>query len=281
MIGREIYHVNSKSRLNPQTSVNSNFQYPIDLPPNSDYDRISLLKVSIPKSYYNVDSNFGFTLDENGSTVAVTMTAANYTRRAFRTVLQDSLNTVGGWTYSISYDNSINTGDTGKWTFSVSGNGGIQPSFIFTSGSRPLELLGFDEYSGLTKTFSGDSLTSENVPVLQSEQTIFIRSDICQNYNNTILGTAFVDAGDFSSITFACPDVIGYSRQFVRNQSNIYTFQITDENGVVLDLNGVNVNMEIIIFREANIYNLLLSQLRLLAAKELSKSASSKQLEKI
>jgi hypothetical protein len=277
MIGDlQIYQINSKSRQNPATESNSDFTYKIELPPGSNFNKITMLSASVPKSYYNVPAAAYFTLSEDGFTAAISLTPANYTRRAFGTRLQDALNNNSplSFVYSVSYDNAINSGDTGKWTISVSGNSGIQPAFIFEQGNRMLELMGFSEYSSgvldLTKEFSADQITSENCPILQAEQTLYIRSNICQNYQNNILGTIFINVGDFSNAVFNCPDVLGYARNFAGTPSNVYWFKLTDEDSNIIDTNGVNVNFIIALFREVDIYALLLAQLKLAAGNALA-----------
>ena len=46
---------------------------------------------------------------------------------------------------------------------------------------------------------------------------------------------------DYSTITFVCPDVEAYSKKITSSTNNVYFFQLTDEDGVEINLNGQNI----------------------------------------
>ena len=113
-----IYYVNSANRL---SGNDSDFLYQILQPPNTHYDRCVVLQTSIPKSYYIVQTNEYFDLQESSLTVNIIVPIGNYTRKSFSTVLQSLLNTnsPNGYTYAITYPTGATSADTGLYTFTV------------------------------------------------------------------------------------------------------------------------------------------------------------------
>ena len=250
---KRIFYINSRNRL---TGTDSDFTYTLDYK-NEDYDYVVVLQASIPKSYYLVQHGKNtFVLNEDGNQTQVTVPEGNYTRTSFMAQLQTSLNAASfhHWSYSVTIPSLSTTGDTGKYTYSVSGNGGIQPQFII--GSSLFEQLGFNEDT--TYSFVGDELISANVIKLQIEDTLFIHSDIASNGVDNVLQEVFaVDSPDFGNLLWVCPDVEAYSKQLGTNKSNSYRFYLTDEDGNSIDLNGQNFVMTIMLYKKQNVYELI------------------------
>ena len=51
----QIYYVNSTYKI---TGTDSSFLYQIQLPPNSEFNRVTCLAASIPKSFYTIETGF-------------------------------------------------------------------------------------------------------------------------------------------------------------------------------------------------------------------------------
>ena len=51
----QIYYVNSTYKI---TRTDSSFLYQIQLPPNSEFNRVACLAASIPKSFYTIETGF-------------------------------------------------------------------------------------------------------------------------------------------------------------------------------------------------------------------------------
>ena len=137
---KRIYYIDSHDRV---SGTHSDFTYFLDMK-NEDYDSVVLLQASIPKSYYIVQNGRNtFTLDENGTQVVISLPIGNYSRSSFRAQLQTSLNasSPNGWAYVVSVPNASVTADNGFYTFTVSGNGGIQPQFIPRMQTQLIHLL--------------------------------------------------------------------------------------------------------------------------------------------
>lgn len=248
---KSIYYVNSTNRLG---GTHSNFTFRLDIPPENKYEDVVLLSANIPKSYYLIQSGQNtFTLDENDTEYTVSLTPGNYTRSTMQTEIQTQLNAAGSYTYAIAFSSS-----TGKWTFSVTGNSGVQPKLIFTT--YVYEQLGFDRSS--ENQFSGDQLTSSNVIKLQKEDTIYVKSDICQLYgnnaNSNTLQEIFIGGNvNYSNIQFNNVDVESYSKKFANKQSNIFQFYITNEDGLEIDLQGQNCVLVVMLYRKENMYQMV------------------------
>jgi hypothetical protein len=254
---KKIRYVNSHDRL---SGTNGNFTINVEMNPNDQFDQVCVLQAKVPKSYYAIRStNSGntFTLEENAIETTISIAEGNYTRKTFKTTLEAALNTASpnNWTYAVSIP-AITAVETGKYTFSVTGNAGIQPSFIVNTAIY--EAMGFNIDS--TNTFTSDSLTSTNVSNISPEDTLFIHSDICSNDNNDdILIEIYGSVGEapFSNIHWVCPDVQAYSKPLRTNSSNVYSFAITDEDNNLISLNGQNTVITILLWKKEPIFNMI------------------------
>jgi hypothetical protein len=252
---KQIFYINSNNRLD---GTHSNFTYSINIDQNSEYDRVVVLASSIPKSYYLVDSQYNsFTLKEGVDDVLIIFEAGNYTRNSMSIQLSTVLNTnsPNNYTYAVSYSNINLNPDNGKYVITVSNNGGVQPELIF--GEQLNEQLGFNKNQ--TYQFVGDVLRSANVINLTNETTLFIRSDICQNKEGNNILQEIYTAGEpnYSMTTFLNPTPHEYSKKITTTKSNIYTFYLTDENGLMIDTNGININITLMIYKENDIDRML------------------------
>ena len=168
------------------SGTTSNFQYQINIPRGNEYDRVCVLQAIIPKSYYLVNAPYNtITLSENGVQTTVTITPGNYNVKSWTTLIAALLTAASsqGWTYTITFPNAITQVDTGLFTYTVSGNGSLQPQIIFPSTSLVYEQFGFSASS--TNVFVANNLTSVNVVKFQVEDVIFIHSDISYNNDQT------------------------------------------------------------------------------------------------
>ncbi len=246
MLNKKIFYINSESR---DEGTDSDFLFSLPVF-GDDYTHCSLLQCSIPKSYYLIQDNFNtFTLDENGTEFTITIPKGNYSRTSFQTQIQTQLNAVGAYTYTVSVpDTTAGNPETGKFTFTVSGNGGIQPIFTFTSFLY--EPMGFEAKS--SNAFVGDSLESVNVINLQKENTLFIHSDLCTNGDDNVLQEIYTNnTSDYGNIIFLNSNVQESSKR-ITTIDNVYRFYLTDENGQAIDLNGRNWVMSLMLYKPNN-----------------------------
>jgi hypothetical protein len=251
---KTIFIINSSNR---STGTHSSFSYLLDIPREKAPNKVVVLSCLIPKSFYTVQTGENtFTLSENSVINTVTLPIGSYSRRSFQTQLEIALNAAGAYTYVVSYPTTTTQADTAKWTITVTGNGGIQPIFIF-SGDDLYEKLGFNRDS--SNAFTGGSITSVNCIKIQAEDACFIHSDICSNNVDNILQDIYAAAGNaaFSNIYYQCTDAQANSRDITINTSNMYNFYLTNEDGEAIDLNGQNMIITLMVYKENDIYNVI------------------------
>ena len=122
---KQIFYVDSAQRIVSDTSTTSNFSYKFDIDPNSNFDMVVVLDLSIPTSYYLVQSGQNtFILEELGVPTIITVSVGNYSRSSFGNTITTLLNSnsPNSWTYSILKSNSITGPETGRFHYTVSGN---------------------------------------------------------------------------------------------------------------------------------------------------------------
>lgn len=247
---KKIFYINTNMR---ESGTHSNFSYKIDLK-DHDVDSVSVLQANIPKSYYMVQANKNtFTLTEGVTSYTITIPPGNYTRSNFRTTVQNLMNGNGSvFTYTVEIPLKT-TADTGKYYYVVSANDS-QPSFTFASDNNVYELMGFTPG---THTFVGDTLDSENVIKLHREDTIYIHSDIAGGSTNTMLQEVYADGSDFDHIVFINRNPEMYSKSINSSHDGVYRFFITNEDGEILDLNGLNWTMTLVAYKKNDIHVLM------------------------
>ena len=256
-----IFIIDSSKRVSGTTS---NFTYLINVPKGHDYDRVCVLQAIIPKSFYLVNSPYNtFTLLENGVSTLITITEGNYNAQSWITIIAALLTTSSsqGWTYTISRPNAITQVDTGMFTYSVTGNSGNQPSIIFPTSSQLYEQFGFNYNS--TNLFVSSSLTSSNIMKFQVEDVIFIHSNISansdQSANNDVLQEIYASSTpNYSNIIYQNSGCIeAYSKKLLSPENNIFSFILTNESQLGINLRGLNCVITLIVYKKDNFNQLL------------------------
>lgn len=243
-----VAYINSNNRI---AGTDTNFTHIVNLPARNTYDSVCVLQALIPKSYYLISQEqTNFILHEGALSATISVPAGNYTRRSFQYTISSLLtaSSPNGWTYAVSYPNTAQVADTGKFTYTVSGNGFIQPSFEFSSSTyQPCESMGFE--IGTVNVFSGNSLTSVNVCRFQAKQALFIKSDCVDNGSSSILQDIVVANTDFSFINFQVGNAGGIhanQKQLIHNNRNSFSFAITDDDNVILNTNGLSLSFSVL-----------------------------------
>lgn len=234
-----IYYINSARR---ESGTNSRFNYKIQIPENSGFDRVCVLQASIPISFYLVQDGFNtFSLTENFIIRTVTVPVGNYNVQNFITTVLALLNT-GTFVYTMAVSVM-----TGKFTYSVSGNSGSQPIFTFTS--HLYQQFGFTENS--VNTFVGDTMISTNVVNFIPEGTIFIHSNIVNEYTDVLQEIYSNNTVPFSNVIYQMTtDIDTYSKQLSTDRSNTFSFVIMNEDDQELDMNGQNLLLTLLLYKK-------------------------------
>lgn len=245
---RQIIYVNSRNKQ--EGSTHEDFSISLDIDLSKHYDRVCMLSASIPKSFYIVQSNDYFILDEGGLQANITISAGNYTRNSLASSLQTALNTASpnNYSYTVNYRQIQTSYDDGKFYFTTDG---IDCSFIFNT--TMYEVLGFEPNE--TYNFSAGTLTSSNVVNLQKENVIYIKSDIVDEQDGILQHVYGNSNASYSHIIFENSHVLETSKKFRGRNNNIsvYNFMIVNENGVKLQLNGVNWVCVLMLYKSDNI----------------------------
>lgn len=242
-LNKDIFFINSENRL---SGTSTDFSYKLDIDPNVEYTHCSLISISIPKTFYSVTDNNYFNLIEDLTSVQVVLPKGNYTRNSFALVLKNLLNLMSpnGWVYNVTYPNITRTVDQGFYNYSVTGNGGLQPSFeIFEHLSHH---LGFDKNS--TQTFISDELTSTNVTNLNPENTLILHSTIVDDRDARLKSILTTSVNSFDYIVYENQNILESSKRMSIAKSNIYNFILTDLNNNRIDLNGSHIVFSLLVF---------------------------------
>jgi hypothetical protein len=245
MLSKYFVDIDSFNRL---SGTDSNFTYAINFPQDGvKYDRVTVSSVTIPKSFYLIQSNYNtFVLSEGLSSATVTIPVGNYVLGAFKTAVQTALNTYSphSWTYTVTFPNTYTSANTGKFTYTVTGNSGTQPSFTFSN--FVYDQMGFPKNS--TTSFSGSTLTSTNVINLQADSSLYVKSNMVDGTNTTLQR---IDGGlvpDFGVISYQCPYPLAFAHRLSSVHNNTYSITILNSDGIPVDFNGQNCIISLIFF---------------------------------
>ena len=169
----KLFYVNSRDRV---SGTDSDFLYQFEMPADVKFDHVCVMQACIPKSYYLIKANETFTLTEDAKSVNISLPVGNYTRKSLASTVQGLLTSLSpnGYTYTVTYPTSSTVPDTGKYTYTVSNNSGVQPVFTFVTTNDLFDHMGFA--SGSTNNFVANTLTSTQVINLQKENTLYIHS---------------------------------------------------------------------------------------------------------
>jgi len=252
-LDRPNFLIDSSNRTH---GINENFSIQLDIKKNNEYDSVSLIQCSIPKTYYCIDdSNNTFTLRENGSSTTVVIPSGNYNTTNFPSTLKIALEVaslaIGGagnaWTYLITYPTSTQP-DTGKSTYTITAFGGrpyVSASFEFVD-DKAHELMGFQEPATVSvNSFNGSSILVSTVPNdFERTKYITIKSDIAHNAGNYNPDSYILARLPVKNTTFG--DIIDYNliqledgaKILANGRSNTYVFSIYDDHERILNLNG-------------------------------------------
>ena len=138
MLQKQFFYINSRNRL---TGTDSSFSYKLDIDRYIDYKHVSLISISIPKTFYAIQAGYNtFTVRHGIDEYLITIEPGNYTRGSFAKVLQLKLNEISSFVYVVSFPNINRTRDDGKYVFTVSNNTSqlLLSSVLFCSNSLGL-----------------------------------------------------------------------------------------------------------------------------------------------
>lgn len=261
-------YIDSRNRI---SGTSTNFTYRIDLPPNN-FNRVCLLQASIPKSWYLFDNtNNTFILREIDQVspfgtynLTITVPVGNYTRINLASIVTSLLNTASDSisagpftnTYTVSYPTSSQT-NTNKFTYtstSVSYERLKTASFIFSDNNCNIP-FGFNEgtYPFSNGTSVIGTLISSNAINLASKTRLFLKSNLCPLANKQNLQEIFTNnVQDNGIVVYQQNEIDANSKLFNSNDDSLFSFQLCDRFGYVVDLNGLDMVFSIYLYTYDN-----------------------------
>jgi hypothetical protein len=253
-VGSQIFYINSEDRV---SGTSSNFTMELQVNDSSQFDRVAVLQLSIPLSYYIVRNPFDtFTLTEGATTVSITIPNGNYNSNTFKTKVIELLNanSPGGFVYNMEMDLTL-----AKYTYTVTNNSGVQP--IIGINLHLGYQMGFEFHS--QNQFVGNTLMSTCIVNFVSTNTVFVHSS-CVDDNTSILQEVYSsNTIPYSFITFLNPNVNQYSKKLKSNSDTFYNFTITDDHGNELDLGNQNVFITLQMYKSDDLADLFKKYLKL------------------
>lgn len=259
----QVLYINSKQRT---TGTDDNFNITLPIQPYNKFTHVSVLNLSIPKSFYAVqESQNTFIIREiynnppNTIDYLITVPVGNYTITSFITVMKGVLLSEGLINYTLIQENTRIEPQTGKLMFTHDESKDHDALFIFQDNNIA-ELMGFQRNS--ENKFSApvngvEYLQSSSIVNFQSESQIYLHSDICLSHNDDILLSVFGTGNPYlSNIIFDNQDLEAYSKPILRRDSNNFHFYITNEFNNPILLNGVDMLMTIIVYEKINMFDL-------------------------
>jgi len=255
----KILHLNTKDAdayLQSGTTTYASFN--LDTPIIIDKEHSALISLNsaiIPYSMYNIRSGINdripFRLITDDSLLFRIIPEGNYTITTLANTIKILLDDLLTQTYSISFNRT-----SMKYTF-VSTNKEIYFDFSQNTDTAHIEMgFGEREITPITGIGNGvDSLISTNVPdVNGSIHSIFVRTNLTSKSSidsqtksfSTILGKIPIDT-NFGGVLFFNPRDNTQKILLDTHIINIITIRITDENNRLINLNGLNCNLSILV----------------------------------
>jgi len=258
-------YVDSRKRNGYPQGSDSSFSYTMNFPPGITYNRVTVVDLLCPKSYYLVNSSNTFQLKEVNTTVTISVPQGCYLLSTFKSQISSLLTAASpnGWTYVVSYPTS--GADTGMFTYTCSNNTS-QPSLIFNN--LFFEPFGF--FPSSTNTFTSNTITSTCVIKLQAEDRLILHCSLIDNPNtdDVLLSFNSTSSVNYSSISYVNYAPKETARRLKNDASNTATFNLTDESGNLINLNNLNQTFTLMFFWEPDYYDILTKFVKLHLLKE-------------
>jgi len=236
---RAVIVVNSANRT-AGTPGNFTIDLSDQIPLPNNFNRIVLINAAIPKSYYTITRfNDFLDLKENGTTTRVNIPIGNYSQDTLATQLNQSLTSAStiGATYVTTF-----TISTGKYTFTTTS---VLPTSFEFSGCPLSYNIGFSEQS---YSFSGGSLTAPQIVNLQFTSTLLLFCSIIQSKTN-LLTQIIPNQANYGVINYQETAPSHVSKPILESSSTSMTFYLQDEYYNEVDMNGVDMQFTIVLYK--------------------------------
>jgi hypothetical protein len=234
------------------------FQTTLSINPDREFDRVCVLSMSIPKTFYVLPHDAILKVTENGNITNVLFHKGNYDLNSFKSVFEQEMK-VCQWSYTMSYPARLEV-NTNKFTFNVGGN--HHPIF-YTTDKYLANIMGLEK--DVNYTFDvNHQLVSVNVLNFQAYDEIKLLSDIVKN-KNSLLQEIYSNGEPYgTSILFQNWDILANAKLINNIGSNIYEFKLLDSEDNVIDLNGSEFSFTLMLFKTSNLDTIIKNFISLL-----------------
>ncbi len=251
-------HVISTLRLNPLQTTHTDFYCAakIPIPSGGDFNRGCLVAATIPKTNTLVNApNNTFVLTEQGVNFTCTVVPANYAPTQvwctyIATVLTSASTSMGhNWVYTAAKPAQ----DNGHVNYSVTNNGGNQPSFTINSSGDLSGQLGFPVG---TTAFVGSKLQSTYVYNSNGEFTLHVNTDLLEADGDQAVADIPTGVVPYmGSIYYQSQHPVLNSKRFMRKgNSDSYHFWVNQStNGQPYNTQGVPIHLHFKLYRDAQV----------------------------
>jgi hypothetical protein len=281
------FTVNSVKRINRATTTSSNFKYNLSID-DDDWDSVTINSCQIPKQWYTLqrgvvgsddyfDNEFRISEDGGSTYETVTVPPGNYNVFNFPRVLKPLLDAASvslgnNFQYTISYPDRLTETDTGKFTYNVTNNGGVQPWIrLFDNRIREMMGLGCYDSSGAETPckFVGNELVSDEQVNMQWTTSVVIKSNIALNNGNKNQDSAILavipvtTVPDGSMVVYNSIGLDLDSRELANNGGDLFEFSLYDDQDRLLDLNGGEWFLQLQIFKRNKYYDIATKKMKI------------------
>lgn len=243
----------------------SSFTTSLQIDASKKFTHIAVSSLSIPKTYYVLPNNCSLIINEGKNSYSFNFVAGNYSANSFMSIFNNNNNSGCAYTYTCTYPNKNSAVDTGLFTYTVTNNSGVQPSF-YTSDIYLGNIMGFVQ--GTTYNFVGNNLVSATVLNFQSYDEIIITSNIVSNRMNLLQEVYANDSIYNSSINWINTNLPLNAKLLSGLCGNTFTFNLLDSEGGLIGLNGNEWSMVIVIFKIDNLSSVIKSYIDIELSKQ-------------
>ena len=249
----QIYHVSSQDR-DEGTSNKFIIDLNIDQSLLQNLTHCSVLSISVPKSYYNIQKNSFINLYENNNLIIINVEEGNYNLTQLLKILTTKFN--NQTLNNIKYTFQKNTIDYDDGKIKIICDKPEINKKIYIEENELWQSLGLNKFKYYEfNTF----LISENVVNLNSNSVIYLHSNIVSSTFND-LNTSGNNVLAYINNCGLCPsysyiikdyDIISNMKRLKFNSKML--FFLTSENRDI-DLNGCDFNFSLVLFRYVDNY---------------------------
>lgn len=248
-------HVDSIDRVSGTTD---DFTVLINFPvKNVEYTHVSLLNAVLVKSWYMIDEPYNYiNLIENSTVIKIYIDPGNYDVENFCVKMTTLLNqySANNWVYTIEYLHNLNDidgePDLSKFKITCNHNFSLLADNTIISGVFGLTI-------NQQETSTSNILISPNVINFQPVRMLFLKSDICNNCDKSVLKSIVVGNQPYSTyINVDVSDVEMASKKFessLISGSNIFRFYLTDNYDQTINLHGINISLTLVFYAHPKI----------------------------